>query len=341
MPGVVCPHYVHVATSKLCGIVIRETPPEMGAFLRILAAMNEFGISTVACGRPHYGLYAGALAVTLRAAGYQGNLCLIWTEQSRDALPPEVLALFTDFLEAPEHTYMHKGKRAYHNVKIWLDQISPYQTALNLDADVVAGPQAAAHIAALQDSEHGFLMWVPAYGRRIHGTLSQAQSPQNYTWWYKALGLAYGALTKCATVPPVSYMPQTQSTYIFYDRDAAAELFAMCRRLADCLQGVTDWRGMVPDEAYFNGAWAALGWPEPRIYTPVLGPCTGLPHAWGLCKGVRQWDAAIMAQGMQHYPFFTPVPDTTKGAVETWNSLVTDACAKLGINPVPLQYRKK
>jgi hypothetical protein len=259
-------------------------------------------------------------------------------------ITPEYRALFTDVVEAPPETYTYAGKRGYHNIKLSIDLLTPYDQTLCLDADTLATPLCVDHIAKLVESEHAMLFSVPVCAYEHAGIIQTVGSGMHYTWWFRGPGFAKDALVKAGFSVKNFVYPQLQSTYIYFDREATKDYFASCRLTKQRVASPTEWGQDAPDEVYFALGWAAAGLPVHQPYLPVFIPIFGTMRAWGVKdRNAQAWNARLLEQACAMRPFWTLGGNNhgKKPWVAVWNNQITDACQKLGINHLPLLWEDK
>lgn len=97
------------------------------------------GILIIAVGAKGYGQLAGSLAASLRANNCQLPICLAHQKDTITRLDKDYLALFTDFVEVQDrHITMNDNTECYIKAKSHMDELTPYDYTLFLDADVLA-----------------------------------------------------------------------------------------------------------------------------------------------------------------------------------------------------------
>ena len=97
------------------------------------------GILIIAVGAKGYGQLAGSLAASLRANNCQLPICLAHQKDTITRLDEDYLALFTDFVEIEDrHITMSDNTECYIKAKAHMDEFTPYDYTLFIDADVLA-----------------------------------------------------------------------------------------------------------------------------------------------------------------------------------------------------------
>ena len=97
------------------------------------------GILIIAVGAKGYGQLAGSLAASLRANNCTLPICLAHQKETITRLDEDYLALFTDFVEVKdEHITLNDNIECYIKAKAHMDELTPYDYTLFIDADVLA-----------------------------------------------------------------------------------------------------------------------------------------------------------------------------------------------------------
>lgn len=97
------------------------------------------GILIIAVGAKGYGCLAGSLAASLRANNCTLPICLAHQKETITRLDEQYLSLFTDFVEVKdEHITLNDNKECFIKAKAHMDELTPYDYTLFIDADVLA-----------------------------------------------------------------------------------------------------------------------------------------------------------------------------------------------------------
>jgi hypothetical protein len=97
------------------------------------------GILIIAVGAKGYGQLAGSLAASLRANNVTLPICLAHQKDTITRLDEQYLSLFTDFvLIDDKHITLNDNVECYIKAKAHMDELTPYDYTLFLDADVLA-----------------------------------------------------------------------------------------------------------------------------------------------------------------------------------------------------------
>jgi hypothetical protein len=322
------------------------------------------GIATVACGHPAYGRYAAALAITIRASGYTGPLAVLYSVakvrgmgvvDSLSYMTDAQRALFTDFVLVPESFYTYKktdteSTFAFHLPKMYLDVLSPYENTLFIDSDTVIVHDLNSHVNDLRASGHDFLTQVNSMTRlAMDGTIKLYDTKPYYTYWSgdgdgKAPVSVIRQLQKTGLIGLNSWLPQSQSTYLWFT-PGGHNIFTTARKIlqAKAIEPF-GWSGSVPDEAYFNAAYAVTGRPKPQTYRPIFSPVVGLPAHYR--SGHTKWSRELLIDILHHDGCigYTPAMEGANvphAIPALYNEIVTDACKKLHMPATGLAWKQK
>jgi len=191
------------------------------------------GILIVATGHPNYGNLAYNLALTIKAAG-DIDISVVWSERSLSHLNDEQKKVFDKLIELPENY------RTGFGVKLHLDQLTPYNNTLYLDADMLwLGKNPNELFESLQGNDFAII------------TEGSSDKPnQKYYFWADH--------SEIKTVYNVKKVYQTRSEVIYFEK--GCKVFKECRKLKpeEKLLTIRKFGEWVPDELYFNIAIAIL-----------------------------------------------------------------------------------
>lgn len=101
-------------------------------------AKEKRGILLLALGHRNYLNMASTLALSLRANGYTGALCLATDDVNLFNIQSEYKAFFTDLVTVPERMFTNKKQRCYLKAKAHIYDLTPYEETLFLDVDLIA-----------------------------------------------------------------------------------------------------------------------------------------------------------------------------------------------------------
>jgi hypothetical protein len=95
------------------------------------------GILLIAAGHPNYGKLAATLAMSLRSIGCSWPITVAVTEGSLSHVTPEYLEYISDTVTIPQEYITHNGEVCYIKAKAHINDLTPYDWTLFIDADVV------------------------------------------------------------------------------------------------------------------------------------------------------------------------------------------------------------
>jgi hypothetical protein len=99
--------------------------------------MDNTGILIIAVGAKNYGQLAGSLAASIRANNCQLPIHLVYQEDTITRLDEQYLSLFTSKSIIPEHCITYKEKTCYIKAKAHMNELTPFEKTLFLDADIL------------------------------------------------------------------------------------------------------------------------------------------------------------------------------------------------------------
>lgn len=96
------------------------------------------GILLIALGHKNYGCMAANLAMSIRCNGIEAPITLVTQSETITRLDEHYRALFTDIVECPAEYYtLADNKTCYIKAKAHMDELTPYDETLFIDADVI------------------------------------------------------------------------------------------------------------------------------------------------------------------------------------------------------------
>jgi hypothetical protein len=202
------------------------------------------GTVIVATGHPYYGRMAYNLACTIKACDEDAHITVAHSSSSLRHLGSHQIDIFNGFAHV-------RDELDGFSPKLHLDELSPYEETLYLDAD---------------------MLWLPF-----------DRSPRYYYWADVRELREKFALT--------GRMYQWRSEVIWFRRDAGAAIFERARRVMDRtaeLKTVKRFGTAIPDELALNVALAQGGVrPHRDRWTPAYWPPF---HGWGrTVPAMRDW----------------------------------------------------
>ncbi len=103
--------------------------------------MNEKGILIMAMGHPNYGKMAMQLAVSLKNTCPEIPVALAYTDPAiTHILRFNLSEYFAHLIPIPAEYYTRKGETEFIRAKLHMYDLSPFETTLLLDADIIAFP---------------------------------------------------------------------------------------------------------------------------------------------------------------------------------------------------------
>lgn len=99
----------------------------------------EKGILLLSLGNDLYARYAFNLALSIKHTSPDVHITLVHNNNLYK-LTEKQLAVFDNLVECPSEYYLQGNKQVYINVKLYLDQLTPYKKTLFLDADMIVSP---------------------------------------------------------------------------------------------------------------------------------------------------------------------------------------------------------
>lgn len=196
---------------------------------------SAHGILIVATSLPGYGNLAYNLACSIRSVDTTIPIAVVWSERSLSHLTPEQAEIFTHKIQLPQ-LY-----RTGFGVKLHLDELTPFDKTLCLDADMLwLGKEPAALFAELEGTSFTCI------------TEGDSDKPnKKYYFWAEPQEIkeAYG----------VERIYQTRSEVMYFEK--GTEVFKTARELQPetKLKTIRKFGQWIPDELYFNIAIAQLG----------------------------------------------------------------------------------
>lgn len=254
------------------------------------------GIVIIATNHPYYGRMAYNLAVSIKSA-QDIPVALCYRSTAINHLTDEQRLIFDQLILLPES--MPSG----FGTKLYLDELSPFEKTLYLDADMLWLPyrkpyelfkelEGVCYTGITEgktgDVNHGYYFW--ADEKEIREVF---RTPEVYQW---------------------------RSEVIYFEK--GSEVFSKARAIdAGQLRSVKKFANQIPDELYLNIATSVMGIaPHKYKWTPAYWP--------RLHKDVVPADLSnyyLISFGSN----FTPVR-----IQQYYKNVLTSACNKLGIRPM-------
>lgn len=196
--------------------------------------MLSKGIILIATAHPGYGRLAYNLAVTIKSVE-DVSIAIVHDDIALNHLTDDQRAIFT------QHIFLPPTYRTGFGTKLHLDQLTPFEHTLYLDADMLwLGKKPSELLAALEGT--------------AFTTISEGDSDnpnKKYYFWADEgeIKQAYG----------VALVPQLRSEVMYFEK--GCKVFEQARSLdpVSKLKSIRYFDDKVPDELYFNIACAQLG----------------------------------------------------------------------------------
>lgn len=99
------------------------------------------GVLLIALGHPLYGKLAYTLAQSLKFTSPELKIHLVFTQSSISHLSASQIDIFDSMQDAPHDCYHRNGNLEYIKAKTWMYQLSPFDTTIFLDVDMIWLPK--------------------------------------------------------------------------------------------------------------------------------------------------------------------------------------------------------
>lgn len=196
--------------------------------------MHLNGIIIIATSHANYGNLAYNLALSIKCIEPTMPIAVVWSERSLSHLTPTQVAVFDYLIELPVEY------RTGFGVKLHLDQLTPFDNTLYLDADMLwLGKKPSELFEELKGTSFTCI---------TEGN-SDKPNPKYYFW---------AAAQEIKDVYGVTRIWQTRSEVMYFEKP---EVFEAARELKPelCLKTIRKFGEWIPDELYFNIATAQVG----------------------------------------------------------------------------------
>ena len=217
------------------------------------------GVLIIACGHPIYGNMAFNLALSIK---YNApcHITVAYSEESLSELSYEQLQYFDNTIEVPEHYYLRGDKKAYQRIKVYANEITPYDETILIDADTLWGMGNDIKNLFSQDN----IFNIGVLGSWQNGK----ETFKGYTYWEKP--------TKIVEYWKVEKIYKTYSGFVYWKRESEF-IWKECQRVYDDQEApCATWAGDKPDEYAFNIGIPLSGYSLPTdSYMPVFFGFTG------------------------------------------------------------------
>lgn len=95
------------------------------------------GILIIAVGHANYGKLAANLAMSIKANNVQLPIHLVYTESTLKGVGDDYIRFFDSKAECPGEYLLNKGEQCFIKVKAHMNDLSPFDETLFLDADII------------------------------------------------------------------------------------------------------------------------------------------------------------------------------------------------------------
>lgn len=229
------------------------------------------GVVLIALGNPQYGRMAANLAASIRNNDKDTPIHLIYSGDALNHLTIPHRNLFTSFAECPEECYTKNGKHVYLKAKTCIYDLTPFETTIFLDVDLVTFPNKKFSdlFEELKDIDFTFQ-------NRGFKDLSGENLDKNFSLWcdinevkekYQTTGKFYHLASE------FMYFKKNEENKKFFD--LTKEIFDNPKVKA------TEFGEDIPDELAFDIAACVMGkYPHKDNFVVVY---------WGLIDGNIAW----------------------------------------------------
>lgn len=254
------------------------------------------GIVIIATSHAYYGRMAYNLAISIKAVE-DVPVALLYRSPAIDHLTSAQLSYFDHLLALPEDV-----PEGYHT-KLHLDELSPFEATLYLDADMLWLPYR-------KPSE----LFAELAGNEYTGITEGRTGDANHSYYF------WADLKELRDFYDRDLFYQWRTEVIYFTKDT--NVFKQARSLdLSMLRTVKKFGGTTPDELYFNIATALIGI-EPHKYkwTPAYWP--------------RLYKDVIPKDLSSYYLISFGSNYASSKMKTTYRTVLTSACNKLGIRPM-------
>lgn len=102
--------------------------------------MSKKGIVLIACGHPNYGKMAFNLAFSIKQTETKMPIALIFAGESLSDLSSSHKKYFDYFIKVHKESYYYLDKIAWHKIKLYIYDFSPFDSTIYLDVDTIWFP---------------------------------------------------------------------------------------------------------------------------------------------------------------------------------------------------------
>lgn len=219
----------------------------------------SFGVCIVAIGYPVYGNYAFNLALSLKVYDPKVKIAIIYSSEALSELNENEKKFFDHFIELPEEAYTIDGKREYMRAKLLVNDYTPFEHTIYLDADTIWLDK---KISWLFGELYGKEFVIGMNG--FYDVSRDRSSKTGYTYWCRTE-------SECVKYHGIKEaMPQTVSGFFYFEKGPFSDLIFKTARsiFADKKAPYNNFAGGMPDEYAFNVALGLLNYKQEE-FNPI------------------------------------------------------------------------
>lgn len=227
------------------------------------AEQQSRGVLILAMGHHYYGRMAFNLAVSIKAEDPDAQICLAYADNAlADLFRYDIYKYFDKVIKVPDEYRRRRGHQENIHAKLYIPEITPYDSTLYLDADTIWLP--GRKVSALMDE----LAKVPL-AIQNHGSMDLAKQlparPENFFWASPA------AIKQAYNLTSGKLFALFSEAIWIQKKDTNTELFKTARELASDLQvDFMEFAGGIPDELPLSIAMAMTGtYPHKAGWRPI------------------------------------------------------------------------
>jgi hypothetical protein len=225
------------------------------------------GIVLLAMGHSNYGEMAHTLTASIRYSDKDTPIHLVYTASAIRGLTEEKRKLFTSMAECPREIYHHEGKNKYIRTKLFLYDLSPFDTTIVLDVDMILFKVPVSKIFD-ELSAVDFTMINEGY-------LNEESELTNkkYSFWADPEAIRVAYMDEPGFMTGKLYMNRSEFMY-FKKCESNHKFFELAKQIFDSPRTfVTEFANTIPDEFAFNVAGRILHhYPHKDRYCPIFWP---------------------------------------------------------------------
>lgn len=258
------------------------------------------GILLIATGHPNYGNMAYNLACSVKSIE-DVQIAIVWSDNSLNHLTETQLQIFSHRIK------LHEKYNTGFGTKLHLDQLTPFDKTLYLDADMLwLGRKPSELFEQLDGIDFTCI------------TEGDSDKPNpKYYFWAEAREIkdAY----------QVEWVPQTRSECLYFEKK---EVFKFCRKIKPdvMLTTIRRFGEWIPDELYFNIALAKLN----------IRPGKWMPAYWARLHNELMPNLSVLYKEYFLLSFGSNAASPTMK--RAYDNVMNVVCRKLGL---PYMFKLK